>query len=81
MPAFELAGQKISEPPFQKRHDSAQEKQPHTPARSPEAAARAFADGAGVELRYLAPAALDALVKKDTEFWAKTIKSAGIKPE
>ena len=39
------------------------------------------ADGAGVELRYLAPAALDVLVKKDTEFWAKTIKSAGIKPE
>ena len=39
------------------------------------------ADGAGVELRYLAPAALDTLVKKDTEFWAKTIKSAGIKPE
>jgi hypothetical protein len=25
--------------------------------------------------------ALDALVKQDTEFWAKTIKSAGIKPE
>ena len=39
------------------------------------------ADGAGVELRYMAPAALDALVKKDTDFWAKTIKSAGIKPE
>lgn len=39
------------------------------------------ADGAGVELRYMAPAALDALVKKDTEFWAKTIKSADIKPE
>ena len=36
------------------------------------------ADGAGVELRYLPPAALDALVKKDTEFWAKTIKAAGI---
>ena len=36
------------------------------------------ADGAGVELRYQPPAALDALVKKDTEFWAKTIKSAGI---
>ena len=36
------------------------------------------ADGAGVELRYLPPAALDALVKKDTEFWAKTIKTAGI---
>ena len=39
------------------------------------------ADGAGIELRYMAPAALDALVKKDTEFWAKTIKAAGIKPE
>ena len=39
------------------------------------------ADGAGIELRYLAPAALDALVKKDTDFWAKTIKTAGIKPE
>ncbi len=39
------------------------------------------ADGAGVELRYMAPAALEALVKKDTDFWAKTIKTAGIKPE
>ncbi len=36
------------------------------------------ADAAGVELRYLPPAALDALVTKETEFWAKTIKSAGI---
>jgi len=39
------------------------------------------ADTSGVELRYMAPAALDALVKKETEFWAKTIQSAGIKPE
>jgi tripartite-type tricarboxylate transporter receptor subunit TctC len=39
------------------------------------------ADTAGIELRYMAPAALDALVKKDTEFWAKTIQSAGIKAE
>jgi tripartite-type tricarboxylate transporter receptor subunit TctC len=39
------------------------------------------ADAAGIELRYLAPAALDALVKTETEFWAKTISSAGIKPE
>ena len=39
------------------------------------------ADGAGIELRYLPPAALDALVKKDTEFWGRTIKAAGIKPE
>jgi tripartite-type tricarboxylate transporter receptor subunit TctC len=36
------------------------------------------ADGAGVELRYLPPAALGDLVAKDTAFWAKTIKSAGI---
>jgi tripartite-type tricarboxylate transporter receptor subunit TctC len=36
------------------------------------------ADAAGVELRYQPPAALDALVTKETEFWAKTIKSAGI---
>ena len=39
------------------------------------------ADGAGIELRYLPPSALDALVKKDTAFWAKTIKTAGIKSE
>ena len=39
------------------------------------------ADTSGVELRYLPPAALDALVKKDTDFWAKTIKTAGIQPE
>lgn len=39
------------------------------------------ADGAGVELRYMPPAALDALVKKDTDFWAITIKTAGIKAE
>ena len=38
-------------------------------------------DTAGIELRYLAPPALDALVKKETEFWAKTIQSAGIKAE
>lgn len=33
---------------------------------------------AGIELRYLAPADLDALVKSETDFWAKTIKSSGI---
>lgn len=36
------------------------------------------ASNAGIELRYLPPEALDALVKRETEFWAKTIKSAGI---
>ena len=39
------------------------------------------ADNAGIELRYMAPAALNALVKKDTDFWAKTIQSSGIKAE
>ncbi len=33
---------------------------------------------AGIELRYLVPADLDALVKSETDFWAKTIKSSGI---
>jgi tripartite-type tricarboxylate transporter receptor subunit TctC len=39
------------------------------------------ADAAGIELRYLAPAALDNVVKQDTEFWAKTIKAANITAE
>jgi tripartite-type tricarboxylate transporter receptor subunit TctC len=39
------------------------------------------ADAGGIELRYLPPTALDDLVRKDTEFWAKTIKSAGITAE
>lgn len=36
------------------------------------------AAAAGVELRYLPPDALDALVKRETDYWAKVIKSAGI---
>lgn len=39
------------------------------------------ADSAGIELRYMNPAALEALVKKETDFWEKTIKTAGIKAE
>ncbi|MES2192289.1 MAG: tripartite tricarboxylate transporter substrate binding protein [Pseudomonadota bacterium] len=39
------------------------------------------ADAAGIELRYMSPSALEELVKKDTDFWAKTIKTAGIKAE
>lgn len=42
----------------------------------PETKTRATA--AGIELRYLPPDALEAMVKQETEFWAKTIKSAGI---
>lgn len=40
--------------------------------------ARQRADSAGIEIRYLPPQQLDAMVKRETEFWAKTIKSAGI---
>jgi tripartite-type tricarboxylate transporter receptor subunit TctC len=43
---------------------------------TPEAKARA--DGAGIEIRYLPPAQLDAMVTTETEFWAKTIKAAKI---
>ena len=45
----------------------------------PETKTRATA--AGIDLRYLPPADLDALVKRETEFWAKTIKTAGITAE
>lgn len=43
---------------------------------TPEAKARA--DAAGIEIRYLPPAQLDAMVKSETEFWAKTIKARNI---
>jgi tripartite-type tricarboxylate transporter receptor subunit TctC len=36
------------------------------------------AGAAGIDLHYLPPAELEALVRRDTEFWAKTIKTAGI---
>lgn len=45
----------------------------------PETRTRAAA--AGIELRYQPPAQLDALVKKETEFWAKTIQNAKITAE
>jgi tripartite-type tricarboxylate transporter receptor subunit TctC len=37
------------------------------------------ADGAGVELRYLTPTAMDALLKKELPYWDKAIKAANIK--
>jgi tripartite-type tricarboxylate transporter receptor subunit TctC len=40
--------------------------------------ARSRADAAGIEIRYLPPQQLDAMVKKETVFWAKTIKDQGI---
>jgi len=36
------------------------------------------ADAAGVELRYLNPQAMDALLKKELPYWSKAIKSANI---
>lgn len=39
---------------------------------------RTRAATAGIEVRYQPPEQLDALVRRETEFWAKTIKSAGI---
>lgn len=39
---------------------------------------RSRAEAAGIEIRYLPPAGLEALVKQETEFWARTIKAAGI---
>ncbi len=43
---------------------------------SPESRQRAAT--AGVEIRYLPPAQLADLVKRDTEYWAKVIRTAGI---
>ena len=45
----------------------------------PETKTRATA--AGIDLRYLPPTELEALVKRETVFWAKTIKTAGITAE
>ncbi len=42
----------------------------------PETKSRAAA--AGIDIRYLPPSELDALVQRETAFWAKTIKAAGI---
>jgi tripartite-type tricarboxylate transporter receptor subunit TctC len=43
---------------------------------TPEAKSRA--DAAGIELRYETPAQLDAMVRSETVFWAKTIKEGHI---
>jgi tripartite-type tricarboxylate transporter receptor subunit TctC len=39
------------------------------------------ADALGIDVRYAPPAELDALVKRETAFWTKTIKAAGITAE
>jgi len=45
----------------------------------PETKTRAAA--AGIDIHYAPPAELDALVKRETAFWTKTIKAAGITAE
>ncbi|MGV3571611.1 MAG: Bug family tripartite tricarboxylate transporter substrate binding protein [Ramlibacter sp.] len=42
---------------------------------------RTRATAAGIDLRYLPPAQLDALVQRETAFWAKTIQAAKITAE
>ena len=39
---------------------------------------RTRANSAGIEIRYLPATELDALVKRETKFWAKTINAADI---
>jgi tripartite-type tricarboxylate transporter receptor subunit TctC len=43
--------------------------------------AKAVADRTGIEVRYLAPDALGALVQRETDYWAQVIKAKGIKAD
>ena len=43
--------------------------------------AKAVADRTGIEIRYLPPAALGALVQKETEYWAGVIKAKNIRAD
>ena len=42
---------------------------------------RKSAETAGVEIRYMPPAQLDALVRKDIQYWSKVIKTANIRAD
>ena len=44
-------------------------------------AVRKSAEAAGVEIRYMPPAELDATVRKDIQYWSKVIKTANIRAE
>ncbi len=44
-------------------------------------AVRKSAEAAGVEIRYMPPAELDATVRKDLQYWSKVIKTANIRAE
>ena len=43
--------------------------------------ARAAAERAGIEIRYLGPDALGALVQKETAYWGQVIKAKNIKAD
>jgi tripartite-type tricarboxylate transporter receptor subunit TctC len=44
-------------------------------------AVRKSAEVAGVEIRYMAPAQLDSVVKSDIQYWSKVIKSSNIRAD
>ena len=44
-------------------------------------AVRKSAETAGVEIRFMPPAQLDALVRKDIQYWSKVIKTANIRAD
>ena len=46
---FELTGQQVAQPAFKQRGDAAQEKEPHAPSWSPNAASRTLSNRTGVE--------------------------------
>jgi tripartite-type tricarboxylate transporter receptor subunit TctC len=42
---------------------------------------RKSAEAAGVEIRYMPPAQLDSVVRKDIQYWSKVIKTANIRAD
>ena len=45
------------------------------------AAVRKSAETAGVEIRYMPPTQLDAVVRKDIQYWSNVIKTAQIRAD
>jgi tripartite-type tricarboxylate transporter receptor subunit TctC len=43
--------------------------------------AKGAAERAGIEIRYLPPEGLTALVQRETDYWGQTIKAKGIKAD
>jgi tripartite-type tricarboxylate transporter receptor subunit TctC len=42
---------------------------------------RKSAETAGVEIRYMTPAQLDTVVRKDIQYWSNVIKTANIRAD